>query len=783
VAPQTSLLSEDPFNRIKAEEHFMNASQTNRIIRLRFTSGFLSQLAVALLPVCVALTLVPGVAAAQDEESSKLEEVFVTAQRREENLQDVPIAISVFSDEAIQKFMFADVSEYIIRTPNASWISNGSRSHRQISIRGITNFLGFVGTSTTGFYVDDFSVAISTINPPIMDIEQIEILRGPQATYFGRNAIGGGINITTKKPDDVFFGSVMADYSRFNTLDLEGILNVPLVDDRLAMRLNLKQVDSDGNIENIHPIGGGNDSKYQYARGSVRYTPTDNLTIDASFQWASENVGMRDGVPSGVFGTFSGDVLYPGEFPDRDGDGKTDPFIDTVGFYPENRDQTNFNNPQSVGTNVRNGVVRTDYQMEGMLLTNITGYVNSDFFLAGDIDGGSRDYFNEFRDLERQSVSTEFRLQNTDATRLQWSVGAIYAHDTGDDINRTYVGEEMLFGLPNGFLIDSEDGTSDINMWAVYGQLDYDVTDRLNVSAGGRYSEEKKGLTTVGFSGVLVTILSSEDTFKDFSPRIAAKYDFTDEVNAYATISKGFKSGGVQIAPNAERESYDPEELWNYEVGVKSELFDQRLRLDAALFYMDWTNLQVAFQENLIDEDGNFVLYGGVDNAEQATSKGAEVSATALITENLLVNFSVGYLNAKFDNFIAFIDGANRVLDGQTIPNSPEWTLAADAEYDFIINSDWNGYVRLEWTYRDNIKPDTEAMIQSGYPWDVPSYDYFNLRLGANRDDWSVVLYAENLFDSNYYTNAYEKAFSGGMFIEPSFRTYGVRVTYSYGGS
>jgi iron complex outermembrane receptor protein len=141
-------------------------------------------------------------------------------------------------------------------------------------------------------------------------------------------------------------------------------------------------------------------------------------------------------------------------------------------------------------------------------------------------------------------------VQNTDDSDTHWVIGALYAKDSGDDWNRTYVGEEELFGLPNGFLIDSEDGTSDINTWAVFGQVDHDWTDQLNIAFGGRFSSEKKALTTVGFSGALVTILASDETFKDFSPRLAARHDFTDLVSGYATISKGFKSGGVQIAPN-----------------------------------------------------------------------------------------------------------------------------------------------------------------------------------------------------------------------------------------
>jgi len=238
----------------------------------------------------------------------------------------------------------------------------------------------------------------------------------------------------------------------------------------------------------------------------------------------------------------------------------------------------------------------------------------------------------------------------------------------------------------------------------------------------------------------------------------------------------------VQIAPNPDAESYDPETLWNYEMGVKTDLLDRRLRLNAAMFYMDWSDLQVAFQENLINSNGDFILFGGVDNAESATSKGAEISATALLTENIIMNFNVGYLDAKFESFTALIDRFNRVLDGRTMPNSPEWTVSADAEYDYRLNDNWDGYVRLEWTYRDEIRSTTTALIYEGFPWEVPSYNYFNLRAGFQYgENLKLVIYAENLFDKVYFTNAYQKAFAGGLFIEPSYQRFGVRATYLFG--
>jgi len=773
-------------HQFRTEEAPMKYSQDSKHGPTRSSSITPTRLVLAALPASIMLALSSGGVMAQEQEAEAktlaIEEVIVTAQRREQNLQDVPIAITAFDSATIVKAMFADISDYVTSAPNASVISNGARSRRQISIRGVTNFLGHESPNgTTGFYVDDFSVANSTINPPIFDIERIEILRGPQATYFGRNAIGGGISIITKKPGNVFEGSGMIDYSSFNTLDAEGVLNTPLIEDTLAMRFNVKSTTSDGYIKNINPIGGGNDSDYSYAKAALRWTPNENLTVDASFQYTEEEVGMREGIASGVFSLFAGDVLYAGLFPDRNGDGKSDPFIDTVGFYPQNRDRTNFGSPQSIGTDMRNGVVRTDYTTDNLLFTNITGYINSDFFLAGDIDGSSLDFFQEFRNLSRQSVSTEFRVQNTNDSDWQWSTGVLYAMDENESWNRTFVGAEQVFGLPDGFLIDADDSSEDTDTWAVFGQVDYLLNEQWTLTAGGRYSNEDKSTDIVGFSGALETIISAENSFTDFSPRIAATFKATDTMTWYGTISKGYKSGGVQIAPNPEAESYDPEELWNYEVGLKTDLWDQRARLNFALFYMDWTDMQVAYQENLINEDGDFVLYGGVNNADSATSKGAELTGTVLMTESITMNFGVGYLDATFDEFTALIDGANRVLDGETIPNSPKWTASADVEYGFNYNAEWSGYVRLEWKYRDEVKPDTFALIYSGFPWDVPSFNFFNLRVGAERNNLLLVVYADNLFDADYYTNAYQKAFASGIHLEPSYQSFGIRATYMFG--
>ena len=738
---------------------------------------------------------VPSAIIAQD--SVGIEEVVVTAQRREQNLQDVPISISAFSADAVEAYMFNDVTDYVTRTPNISWKSDGSKSRRELSIRGVTNFLDVNSTlrpSTFAFYLDDFSIVGSSSNPPIMDVERIEVLRGPQATYFGRNATGGGISITSKTPHNNLAGSVMVDYSNFDTKDVEAVVNVPIMKDVLAMRGNIKYTESDGNIKNINPIGGGNDSEYKYARTRIRFTPTDALTVNVTGTLASERTGMREGVPSGAFSFFA-ERLYGRDytrFPDADGDGLTEPLPDGTGFWPENTNRVNFSFPQNVGTNYRMITGRVDYELNNLLFTSITGYIDSDFYLNGDVDGSSIDGYNEFRDIERDSFSHEMRIQSIEeSARFRWSIGGLYAEDNGHIRNNTFTGVDNVFGLPRGINISNADDFDGIEGWHLFGQVEADFTPKLTLSFGGRYSEETR--TSSAFTSTLagdVIEISVDEKFTSFSPRFSLNYSMTDDINLYTTISKGFKSGGVTRF-GMEGIPYDPEIVWNYEVGLKADLLNNRLRINAAAFYMDWSDMHVSFlvPELLGATGGTFV-----SNADSAFSKGIELSLTALPIDNLIVNFNLGYLKAELEKATVFIRDnvcnhvppsteCNHVLDGRTTPMSPEWTLSADAEYTYNIRPNYDGFARIEWTYRDKVdRTQVEDLLKpEGFPWEVPSYDFFNVRGGIRHENFTITAYAENVFNSHFFQNAYRKAWAGGVSLEPSMRSYGIRLRYTYG--
>src|SRR5258708_9135493 len=219
-------------------------------------------------------------ATAKDTAADALEEITVTAQRREENARDVPISLTVFNAAAIEQQNFQGVESYFSQTPNVSFTSEGTRDRKQLSLRGVSDQLNAdnnIKEGSFGFYIDEFNVAQGTSNPEIVDIDRIEVLRGPKGTYFGRNAVGGAINITTKQPTNDFFAEASAQYSSFNTLDSHVILNLPPTDNVLAVRIVGRDETSDGNIKNINLIGGGNDSKNTHRQNIVPSTPHQRL--------------------------------------------------------------------------------------------------------------------------------------------------------------------------------------------------------------------------------------------------------------------------------------------------------------------------------------------------------------------------------------------------------------------------------------------------------------------------------------------------------------------------
>ncbi len=743
--------------------------------------------AIAMVAAFAAPASAQELASTTETEAPVSNDIVVTAQRREQSLQDVPIAITAVTAETLQDQNVQSVEDYFALTPNVSFQSNGSRDRKDLAIRGISNQLNpyaDVRQSTYAFYIDEFNVAAGTSNPQIVDLERIEVLRGPQGTYFGRNAVGGAINVLTKKPVNRFEGFIEGGYSSYDTWRAEGAVNVPVIDDLLAIRASGKYESSDGYIKNINPIGGGNDSEYYTYRIQGRVTPAPNFTLDMTYNYSDETVGMRNGVPTGFVTSTWASVYY----------GRTSGYIgnpDGVGFFPDNATRVNFNRPQQVGGSFEYVSGRAVWELGDVSITGVAGSLRSTVENYGDVDGGSIDYFYEDLLLKRKSTSGELRVQSTGAGNFfDWSVGVTAGRDTGDMDQSTYHGAASPLcpasyaGRCEGLAVTGLQSVSSSDYWAVFGQGTVNVTDALAATVGLRYSRETVKNNSINQSNLITTGVNDRTAkFDDVSPKFTLSYKLNPDWLVFANASRGFKSGGTQTSNNVNLlNEFEPETLWDYELGTKFDLFNGKVRIDVTGFYMDWKNVQQTIRFQYIDPATGLLRgVSGIANAAAAESYGAEASFDARITPEFTLSGQVGWNKSEFKDYPnALIDGVVVDVTGRQLVNAPEWTLGAQAQYKRELTDGLDGFVRAEWNFRDTMISNPYAYRYNVYPFISPSYHNVNLRAGIETDTIRAVVYVENLFDAKYFANAYEKAFYSGVQVEPSYRVIGGSIGFKF---
>jgi iron complex outermembrane receptor protein len=707
-----------------------------------------------------------------------LSEVVVNAQRRDEKLQSVAISITAITADQIQTDRVEGVADYLGMTPNVSFVDNGSRDRVDITIRGISNDLNpysDIRPSSFAFYVDDFNVAAITTNPQVVDLGRIEILRGPQGTYFGRNAEGGAINIYTRSPSDQYSAEAGVDYSSFNTVKAYAIGNIPVIPGLFALRLSGQTETSDGNIKNINPTGGGNNSDYYTGRIVARYTPVDNLVWDTTLDYSHENVGMRDGVPTGNLTATWRSVYYHNAPGLANADG--------VGFFPQNTDEVNFNTPQSIGTNYYYASSRAVYKFDRSALTVVGGYGASTVFNYGDVDGSRHDYFNEVDILKRNTSSLEARLASTTQGSFDWTVGVNGGRDTGKTSQSTTYGSQVAqlgFNRPEGFQITGNYNNQADGYESAFAQGTYHLGSLFDFVLGGRYTHETVSGTFLTLSNEKITNNepNRSASFNDFSPAATVKFKPLPDMILYATVSKGFKTGGVQSSATVLQNNYSPETLWNYEGGIKYELFNHRLRFDLSGFHERWTNVQEAVNFLYLNSAGTLLAVSGTANAASARSDGFDGSVDFRLDQHITINGRLGYDKANFISYTnALVDGKVINASGEPLLDAPKYTAGSTVEYRRdIFNS--QGFGQLDWSYRSQTYSNLYALRYQYYPFIAPGYSNVNLRLGVEKGNVSAIFYVENLLNARYFTNSYEKAFYSGVQVVPSYQRIGFSLTY-----
>ncbi len=668
----------------------------------------------ACLTAVATLAYHPSTAIAQEGfDDSELDRIVVTAQKREQSLQDVPIAITVFDEAAIEIQRIDELQDYLLKTPNVGFIEGGNRNRAQIGIRGITN-LG-VDINTTGFYIDEFNVAPSsstrTFDINLFDVERIEVLRGPQGTFFGRNTLGGALNITTKKPStDGFSGEATAEYGSFDHHLFRSSLNIPL-SDRAAIRATGYYQADDGFIDNVGPSGRGNDREDYGARLGLRFMPDDNWTIDAGISYVNYEQGANSTVPNGRFLEIQADGYV-----DLVNTIVANPLVDLspipvneTGFLPNNTDtiatdfSTNSLNETLLFT-LRNIVDFGEHT-----LTSVTGYIDSDYFEAFDGDQSSFSLVQAILESELRSFSHEIRL-NGPVSKGLYTIGFLYAEDKieGDSLqlisdDGAYFSLFALSGIEEGVFTRGLP-VNETKTIALFGNVEWPLTDTLTFGIGGRYTNDRISNSNATASQFTeeVQLPTARSDFSDFSTSFVLTYEPTTDLTAYASVKQAYKPGGVRAISLGQFE-FDEESAWAYEIGTKFTAFDGRLRTNAAAFFTDWSDLQVSAR------DPNAIA-SAILNAAEAENYGVEIESVAQITDDFSVDVGLGYLEAEFGTFDNALSAGGTPFDatGNRIPFSPRYSVNLGAQYERDLGNGREGYIRAEYIYKADQFGDVE---------------------------------------------------------------------------
>ena len=706
--------------------------------------------------------------------ATEVETVIVTATKRKENLQNVPIAVSAFTAKDIA--VLGDKSVQDLSAPNFVFPHMATSSLSYISIRGIFQVAANPGITTgVSEYVDGVYTGRNiSLNTDLSDVDRVEILYGPQGTLFGKNTIAGAINITTKQPGPNFGGDVEAEVGSLDLLHLVGSVNLPVVPDVLAVRFSGETETRDGYVKDVvagGPDGGG--INLSNGRAQILYTPTSNFSLTASLDsFQSHNVGTTH----------------------EDLQGSTGPTIVGAPY-------TYYSNVAPQESKHDEGAsVTAEYRFgNGYTLTSITAARETRTRWLENDDDSSYDLYVEDLRTQEDLGSEELRISSPTGGRFDYVAGLYYYNEEAAYYAPLYIGP--LVGGPFDLILNDRIRTID---YAGYVHANFHVTSAFNLFGGLRYTDESQALdggeqigastfnpTTAAFNNPGPFIGPLNDTAEHWVGNIhtdqlnweaGAEYHFTPDIMSYAKVSTGFKGGGFNLQSGT---TVMPEHLTNYEVGTKTGWFNNRLSVDAAAFYNDYTNLQV--RSECVQCLPPVVL---LTNAAGAVSKGFDVELKAVPVENLSVNLGIGYVDSRYSNFqhVQNVFGVLFNATGHELAMSPPWSINGGATYGYPLANGGKliGHVDANFT---DARYGTLDAGQNASQYALPSYTVANARIGYQppSNKWDVYVWAKNLTNTVSLTDKDYLPLLGpsamfpsgwaeeqGVYIEP--RTYGVTL-------
>jgi len=685
--------------------------------------------------------------AKDDATVTTLGTVVVTANRRDETLQKVPMAVSALTYHDIQRQHLQDFSDYAASVPGLDAISLGP-GMTELSIRGIASG-SQQPSASVGVYVDEtpfgsssvFAIG-SALTPDLdpADVERIEVLRGPQGTLYGAGALGGVIRFITIPPDTENYsgrlqlGGTGVDGGG-NGFDVHGMVNLPLVKDKLAIRANVYDETDPGFVDDA---GRGktdvNESKIKGGRVSLLWTPTDKTSLRVTALAQNLNAAGSATV------ALDPDTLQSvyGDLQQRNATLGGDVFAGRYRLY-----NVTFNSDFGWAKLMSSSSYST---LDAVSYTDATSLL----YLGPQANGQPYGTL-EKATIPQTKVTQEFRLSSPKSQTVEWLGGVFWTRETGDNAQDIYA-SDYYSGTPQpspfGIPIGGDLQPSTYEAYAAYGSITWHVTDRFDVEAGLRYSHDKQHYTEIGygllFGGVPPTVLldkRSSDSSTTFS--LTPTFHINDNNMLYARVASGFLPGGPNIVPIGVPNvpaTFSPTKLTNYELGLKSTSPDDRLMVDLSAYYIDWTKIPLTTFEN----NFTFLTSGG-----QAQSKGIEATISWIPAPGLKLSTNASYNDATLTKDAPYPSNGKR---GDPLPYAPRFTLGLNGDYDFALGGGWHGYVGASYQYVDERSTD----FAFSYPIPgmlpplpssptIPGYHTINLRAGMNRGPWNIDVYIKNL--------------------------------------
>jgi iron complex outermembrane receptor protein len=727
-----------------------------------------------------------GQAGAQDSnshESVGLEEITVTARRTSENLQRVPLTVNVVSNARLEQGGVSNTSELRNLVSNIYWNDNGGGStENSVAIRGINSNAARQGfDSGVGIYIDDVYIADTTgFNTALLDIDRIEVLKGPQGTLFGRNTTAGVIAMHTRKPStERFYSDSDLRLGNYNLQELRSVANLPL-SDQLALKVSGIYRDRDGYQTNV--LTGKrnlNDEFFYGGRAQLLFTPTDSLDVLLSADW------FRNDDHQNVYSCWGGTACS-----------SFNPTFGSIAQHDLAGDNGSYTKRKlsSASLNV------TWRAPAGFEVTSITAYQTREYYNLQDQDyTGVDGFFYGYRMKDDTQFSQELRVATPSENRLRGVAGVYYFdEDRSPSIPGLVRGDfiESLGGPPGEDVYNSVDARLQTRSMAVFGQATYEITPTITAELGLRYTRDEKDFTyqtQVNPAGLALPDpiraifgllewgpLQASDSWGRTTGLVSLSWQPTDSVNTYVRYSQGYKSGAFQatvLTPEADLTVLNrpeipvkPELLDSWEIGAKTQWLDNRVRLNASVFLMNYTDIQI----QITDPETEFKR---IENAGEARSRGVELELSAVPLQGWTIDAGLGLLDTEFtkDGVVGGVAVTN--YKGNRLRTAPHTTANLTSTYSFDVASDWEASVSGTVSYRSSV------FLNAANNQSAKEQTLANARIGLNHaNGWGVYLWGENLTDDRGIGNT-----TGGqiglsvrnyLLMPP--RTYGVGFTASF---